>query len=92
MYIVLVHNWKTIQLEYVQAFPQAPIERELFMEIPKGFNVDEIDNRRYALRLKANVYGQKQAGRVWKKYLVTKLMKIGFFPVRSTNVYSTNMA
>ena len=50
------------------------------MEIPKVFDVDESENRRYALRLKANVYGQKQAGRVWNKYLVTKLMKIGFVP------------
>ena len=25
--MVLVHNWKTIQLDYVQAFPQDPIER-----------------------------------------------------------------
>ena len=50
------------------------------MEIPKGFDVEESDNRRYALRLKANIYGQKQAGLVWKKYLVTKLMKIGFVP------------
>ena len=38
------------------------------------------DDQRYVLKLKANVYGQKQAGRVWNKYLVTKLMKIGFVP------------
>ena len=50
------------------------------MEIPEVFDVDKSDNRRYILRLKANVYGQKQAGRVWNKYLVTNLMKIGFFP------------
>ena len=50
------------------------------MEIHEGFGVDEDDNQRYALKLKANVYGQKQAGRVWKKYLVTKLMKVGFGP------------
>ena len=73
-----MHNWKTIQLDYVHAFPQAPIERELFMEIPNGFYVDESDNQRYALRLQANVYGHKKAGRVWNKYLVTNLMKIGF--------------
>ena len=78
--MVLAHNWKTIKLDYVQAFMQAPIERELFMDIPKSFYVDESDNRRYALRLKASVYEQKQAGRVWNKYLVTKLMKIGFVP------------
>ena len=64
--MVLVHNWKTIQLDYVQAFPQAFIKRELFMEINKGFDVDKSDNRRYAIRLKANAYGQKKAGRVWK--------------------------
>ena len=57
MSMVLVNNWKTIQLDYVQAFPQAPIERELFMEIPKGFDVDESDNRRYALRIKAMYMG-----------------------------------
>ena len=57
--VVLVHNWETIQLDYVQSFPQAPIERELFMEITKVFDVDESDHQRYALRLKANVYGQK---------------------------------
>ena len=50
------------------------------MEIPKGFDVDESDNQRYAIRLKANVYGQKQAERVWNKYLVTNLIKIGFVP------------
>ena len=60
--MLFVHNWKTIKLEYVQEFPQAPTERELSMDIPKGFDVEESDNRRYALRLKANVYGQKQAG------------------------------
>ena len=42
--MVIVHNWKTIQLDYVQAFLQAPIEIELFMEIPKGFDMDESDN------------------------------------------------
>ena len=44
-------------MDYVQAFPQGPIERELFMEIPKGFDVDEIDDQQYSLRLKVNVYG-----------------------------------
>ena len=57
--MVLVHNWRTIKLDYLQESPQDPIERELFMEIPKGFDVDENDNQQYALRLKANVYGHK---------------------------------
>jgi Reverse transcriptase (RNA-dependent DNA polymerase) len=29
------HKWHTVQIDYVLAFPQAPIERTLYMEIPR---------------------------------------------------------
>ena len=32
--LVLVHSWHTIQLEYVPAFTQAPVDRNLYMKIP----------------------------------------------------------
>ncbi len=32
------------------------------------------------LKLLKNIYGQKQAGRVWNKFLVEKLCSIGFKP------------
>ncbi len=32
------------------------------------------------LKLLKNIYGQKQAGRVWNEYLVDKLRSIGFKP------------
>lgn len=34
------YNWYTVQIDYVLAFPQAPVEREIYMEVPKGFRVD----------------------------------------------------
>lgn len=73
--LTAVHKWHTKQLDFVLAFPQAPVEREIYMKIPKGFNIDEGDNDDYVLQLHKNVYGQKQAGRVWNKYLVNKLTK-----------------
>ena len=73
------HGWHTRQLDYVAAFPQAPVERELYMQIPRGVQIEGVSNTKdYALKLKKNLYGQKQAGRVWNKYLVKKLKKIGF--------------
>jgi hypothetical protein len=45
------------------------------MKIPKGFELDQGDPTDYVLQLHKNVYGQKQAGRVWNKYLVNKLVK-----------------
>jgi histone deacetylase 1/2 len=78
--MVLRNGWKTRQLDYVLAFPQAPAERELYMKIPKGIKVETEDE--YVLRVDRNLYGQKQAGRVWNLHLVRKLIQIGF--VQST--------
>ena len=33
----IINKWHTTQLDYVQTFPQAPVERELYMQIPKGY-------------------------------------------------------
>jgi hypothetical protein len=32
------------QLDLAMAFPQAPVERELHMEIPKGMNIEDPEN------------------------------------------------
>lgn len=74
----VVHGWYTKQLDYVLAFPQAPVERDIYMKIPKGFEVDDGDDES-VLRLNRNVYGQVQAGRVWNDYLKQKLVnELGF--------------
>eukprot|EP00980_Cylindrotheca_fusiformis_P011699 scaffold2782_cov88-Cylindrotheca_fusiformis.AAC.2 len=74
-----LNNWHTTQIDYVLAFPQAPVEREIYMHIPKGFKTDQGNTQDYVLKLRKNVYGQKQAGRVWNKYLTEKLInKVGF--------------
>mgnify|MGYP006144094731 FL=1 len=75
--MVLKNKWKTRQLDYVLAFPQAPAERELYMKIPKGIRVDS--DVEYVLKVEKNLYGQKQAGRVWNQHLVQKLIQnVGF--------------
>ena len=56
------NNWVSTQVDYVMAFPQAPSEREVYMEIPCGYDLGEGKSKMdYALLLHGNVYGQKQA-------------------------------
>jgi Reverse transcriptase (RNA-dependent DNA polymerase) len=75
--MVLKNKWKMRQLDYVLAFPQAPAEREMYMKIPKGIRVDS--DVEYVLKVEKNLYGQKQAGRVWNRHLVQKLIQnVGF--------------
>ena len=72
-------GWYTKQIDYVLAFPQAPVEKEIYMAVPKGFEIPGADPSKYVLKLSRNVYGQKQAGRVWNKFLEKKLIKqVGF--------------
>ena len=55
----------TWQIDYVSAYPQAPINKEMYMIIPRGFMVDDgCDNKDYVLKIHRNVYGQKDPGRV----------------------------
>jgi hypothetical protein len=73
-------KWHTYQLDYVMAYSQAPVEREIYMSIPQGFEVDgKQPNSEYVQRLNGNIYGQKQAGRVWFKHLSHRLVHdVGF--------------
>ena len=71
MALTTLNGWHTKQIDYVLAFPKVPVEKELFMRIPRGFEVEGVDDpKNYMLKLHQNVYGQKQAGRVWNCYLV----------------------
>ena len=68
--IEMANNWVPTQVDYVLAFPQAPVEHPIYMDIPCGFEMAEgLSKRDYALLLHGNVYGQKQAAHVWNKYL-----------------------
>jgi hypothetical protein len=61
------------------AFPQAPVERDLYMEIPKGVQLEGIENSKaYVLRIIKNLNGHKQAGTVWYQYLAKGLEEMGF--------------
>ena len=52
------------------------MEREIYMKIPKGFdiNIRGKDPNDYVLKIHRNIYSQKQAGRLWYKYLRNKLV------------------
>jgi Reverse transcriptase (RNA-dependent DNA polymerase)/GAG-pre-integrase domain len=71
-------KWEIRQLDFVLAFLQAPVETDIFMEIPTGFKITKADQPDSVLHLVNNLYGQKQAGRVWNLYLADGLKALGF--------------
>ena len=65
--ITTVHGWHKKQLDYVAAFSQVPVERELYIKIPKGVELLNKYSRDHVLKIHRNIYGQKNAGRVWNQ-------------------------
>jgi hypothetical protein len=85
MTMAILSKWHTRQLDFVLAYTQADIERDLYMKLPPGFTIPgkvltEQERKEYVLKLEKNLYGQKQAGRVWYLHLKDNLLKLGFKP------------
>ncbi|KAL7523193.1 hypothetical protein ACHAWF_000419 [Thalassiosira exigua] len=75
----ITFGWTLKQINFIMAYPQAPIECDLYMELPHGISAKGASAKDYALKLLANIYGQKQGGRVWNAYLTSKLVsELGF--------------
>jgi hypothetical protein len=72
--LTLICGWKTRQIDFVLAFPQAEVECDLFMQLPRGLVFPGFHRSTHCLKLKKNLYGQKQAGRVWNHHLVNGLV------------------
>ena len=76
----LLLGWKSRQLDFVMAYPQAPAEMPLYLRLPQGYKRKGMSRKTHVLKLKRNVYGQEQAGRVWNQYMDQGMKSIGFTP------------
>jgi len=76
----IIFLWALRQVDFIMAYPQAPIEEDIYMEVPQGIETATGNSKDLVLKLLKNIYGQKKAGRVWNSYLVEKLASIGFRP------------
>jgi hypothetical protein len=74
----ILFDWALCQVDFVTAYPQAPIEMNMYMELPTGIHTKHGNSKDHVLKLLANIYRQKQAGCIWNSYLVTKLWEINF--------------
>jgi hypothetical protein len=74
----IIFCWALQQLDFVMAYPQAPIEMDIYMELLQGIQTKHGNSKEHVLKLEKNIYGQKQAGCMWNLFLEDKLMSIVF--------------
>ena len=65
-------GWESIQIDYVLDLSQEPIYGDAYIHLPAGFHVDgEYKNETYFLKLKKNIYGNRQEVANWFDMLKT---------------------
>lgn len=66
------------QIDFMQAYTQAPVEHDIYMELPQGIETKHRNSKNYVcvLKLLMNMYSQKQARQVWNQSRVEKLGEV----------------
>ncbi|CAI7855292.1 unnamed protein product [Closterium sp. NIES-53] len=65
---------KLRQIDVANAFLYAPVDAEIFYELPHGSNAGP----NQICQLEKSLYGIKQAPRLWQQHLHARLIRIGF--------------
>jgi hypothetical protein len=89
MILSILKGFKCRQVDFVQAFTQAPLDCPMYMEIPAGYSINDSQlvftgeankstDKTYVLKLLRNRHGLKQAGYNWYNTLTEELLKVGF--------------
>ena len=76
--IAMQQNLKVHQMDVKTAFLNGPIDCELYVEQPKGFEKMGTKGEKLVCKLNKSLYGLKQSGRIWNLLLHDYLIEQGF--------------
>jgi len=77
----IVHGLHTRQVDYVNAFAQADLTREVFMELPQG--VEHMNDEDCILQLHKSLYGMSDAPLMFFELLKKNLESVGFHQMKT---------
>jgi hypothetical protein len=83
----LLNDWHMQSIDFVLAFPQAPVKTDIYMKpptVPDKFLIPDLpslsDRASNVYKLLRNLYGLKDAGKTWFDFLKVGLLKRGWKP------------
>ena len=77
----LQKQWVTKQIDFSNAFVQAPLNKDVYVALPAMFNdTSGIDTNALCLKLEKSLYGMREAPKLWGDWLAKALERAGFTP------------
>ena len=77
MTLSILNKWKTRQIDFILAYPQAENQYEMYMRLPQGIQMRHTKEP-HCLQLRRNLYGGRDTGRTFYLFMVKGLNEIGF--------------
>jgi hypothetical protein len=78
--MAIVLEWKTISIDFSNAFVQAKLDTPVWIHLPRGFRSSLPGGRPTCLRLLRSLYGLSTAPRLWYQHLFKAFEELGFVP------------
>ena len=76
--LALLLGWHMRSIDFVMAYTQADVKTDIFMQLPAGTTIKEVDPNKHILKLQKNLYGLKDSQVTWHEHIKAGLLSRGF--------------
>ena len=73
-------GWHMRSINIIMAYTQAKVKTDIFMTLPKGTTIPNVDPSKHLLQLRQNLYGLKDRQVTWHEHIKKGLKERGFMP------------
>ena len=78
--LALLLGWHMQSIDFIIAYTQAKVKTDIYMTLPKGSTIPNVDPSKHLLQLRQNLYGLKDRQVTWHEHIKKGLQERGFVP------------
>ena len=78
--LALLLGWHMRSIDFIMAYTQAKVKTGIYMTLPKGTTIPNVDPSKHLLQLQQNLYGLKDGQVTWHERIKKGLREHGFVP------------
>ena len=78
--LALLLGWHMRSIDFIMAYTQAKVKTDIFMTVPNGSTIQNVDPSKHLLKLRQKLYGLKDGQVTWHEHIKKGLKERGFMP------------
>ena len=80
--LALLLGWHMQSIDFIMAYTQAKVKTDIYMTLPKGTTIPNVDPSKHLLRLRHNLYSLKDGQVTWHEHIKKGLKERGLQPLK----------